>query len=113
MEGERKANKTPAKHQHRQAFSRIQWGNDAGTLEAILAVSTAAIDILLLATMSGMFLKKKVNAALYVVFAVLTAGSFWARRPRPPKFGGLFVILEANFEPYWRALHIGQHAAHS
>src|SRR5688572_24389386 len=40
----------------------------------------APMGILMLATMSGMFPKRGVNIALYLVFAALTAASFWATR---------------------------------
>ncbi len=40
----------------------------------------APMGIFMLATMPGMFPSKQTNIALYVAFAVLTAGSFWATR---------------------------------
>ena len=40
----------------------------------------APMGIFMLATMPGMFPDRKMNIALYVLFAVLTAGSFWATR---------------------------------
>ena len=40
----------------------------------------APMGIFMLATMPSMFPKKSVNVALYIVFAILTATSFWATR---------------------------------
>lgn len=40
----------------------------------------APMGIFMLATMPGMFPERRVNIALYVAFALLTAGSFWATR---------------------------------
>ena len=40
----------------------------------------APMGIFMLATMPGMYPNRKANIALYVLFAVLTAGSFWATR---------------------------------
>lgn len=40
----------------------------------------APMGIFMLATMPGMFPKKGMNVILYVLFAVLTVGSFWATR---------------------------------
>lgn len=40
----------------------------------------APMGIFMLATMPGMFPDRRVNIALYVVFVLLTAGSFWATR---------------------------------
>src|SRR5690606_32108287 len=40
----------------------------------------APMGIFMLATMPGMYPNKRVNVALYVLFAVLTAGSLWATR---------------------------------
>lgn len=40
----------------------------------------APMGIFMLATMPGMFPARRVNIALYVAFALLTAGSFWATR---------------------------------
>jgi hypothetical protein len=40
----------------------------------------APMGIFMLATMPGMFPNRKANTALYVAFALLTAGSFWATR---------------------------------
>jgi hypothetical protein len=40
----------------------------------------APMGILMLATMPGMYQNRKANLALYVLFGVLTAGSFWGTR---------------------------------
>lgn len=40
----------------------------------------APMGIFMLATMPGMYSNRKANLALYALFAVLTAGSFWATR---------------------------------
>lgn len=40
----------------------------------------APMGIFMLATMPGMFPNRRANLALYVLFAVLTAGSFWMTR---------------------------------
>lgn len=40
----------------------------------------APMGIFMLATMPGMFPNHQANVALYVAFALLTAGSFWATR---------------------------------
>ena len=40
----------------------------------------APMGIFMLATMPGMFPHKRLNIALYAVFALLTIGSFWATR---------------------------------
>ncbi len=40
----------------------------------------APMGIFMLATMPGMFPNRQANVALYVAFALLTAGSFWATR---------------------------------
>ena len=40
----------------------------------------APMGIFMLATMPSMYPIRKVNIALYILFAVLTAGSFWATR---------------------------------
>jgi len=48
---------------------------------AYMAVTMwAPMGIFMLATMPGMFPSRKVNLALCALFAVLTAGSFWATR---------------------------------
>lgn len=48
---------------------------------AYMAVTMwAPMGIFMLVTMPGMFPNRKLNLALYVFFAVLTAGSFWATR---------------------------------
>jgi hypothetical protein len=40
----------------------------------------APMGIFMLVTMPGMYQNRKANLALYLLFAVLTAGSFWATR---------------------------------
>jgi hypothetical protein len=40
----------------------------------------APMGIFMLATMPGMFPNRRANAALYLLFAILTATSFWATR---------------------------------
>ncbi|MEN3142891.1 DUF305 domain-containing protein [Ochrobactrum sp. WV_118_8] len=40
----------------------------------------APMGIFMLATMPGMFPNREMNLALYVLFAALTVGSFWATR---------------------------------
>lgn len=40
----------------------------------------APMGIFMLATMPGMFLNRSANIALYILFALLTVGSFWATR---------------------------------
>ena len=40
----------------------------------------APMGIFMLATMPGMFPKKRMNVTLYILFAILTATSFWATR---------------------------------
>lgn len=40
----------------------------------------APMGIFMLATMTGMFPNKRLNLILYVAFALLTVGSFWATR---------------------------------
>jgi hypothetical protein len=40
----------------------------------------APMGIFMLATMPGMFPKRRVNVTLYILFAILTATSFWATR---------------------------------
>jgi hypothetical protein len=40
----------------------------------------APMGIFMLGTMAGMFPNKRLNIALYVIFASLTIGSFWATR---------------------------------
>mgnify|MGYP001824034962 CR=1 FL=1 len=44
----------------------------------------APMGVFMLATMPGMFPKRRMNVALYIVFALLTAISFWATRARGP-----------------------------
>lgn len=64
-------------------FSMIDgWGDFRNNLNMFYMAITmwAPMGIFMLATMSGMFPKRGTNIALYLVFALLTAGSFWATR---------------------------------
>ena len=64
-------------------FSMIDgWGDFRNNLNMLyMAISMwAPMGIFMLATMPGMFPNRSANIALYVVFALLTAGSFWATR---------------------------------
>lgn len=64
-------------------FSMIDgWGDFANNLNMLYMAITmwAPMGILMLATMPGMFPDKRINLAMYAVFAVLTVGSFWATR---------------------------------
>ena len=51
----------------------------------------APMGIFMLATMSVMFPNRSVNIVLYVVFALLTAGSFWATRSQALIDDGQFI----------------------
>lgn len=51
----------------------------------------APMGIFMLATMPGMFPNRRANAALYVAFAILTAGSFWATRSQALIDDGQFI----------------------
>jgi len=51
----------------------------------------APMGIFMLATMPGMFPKKGLNIILYVLFAVLTVGSFWATRSQALIDDGQFI----------------------
>ena len=51
----------------------------------------APMGIFMLATMPGMFPNPSVNIVLYVVFALLTAGSFWATRSQALIDDGQFI----------------------
>lgn len=42
----------------------------------------ASMGIFMLATMPGMFPNRSANMALYILFALLTVGSFWATRAK-------------------------------
>lgn len=64
-------------------FSMIDsWGDYRNNLNMFYMAVTmwAPMGIFMLATMSGMYPSKRVNFALYLLFAVLTVGSFWATR---------------------------------
>ncbi|MNS18091.1 hypothetical protein D3C72_497800 [compost metagenome] len=64
-------------------FSMIDTGADfRNNLNmAYMAITMwAPMGIFMLATMSGMYPDKRANIALYVLFLVLTVGSFWATR---------------------------------
>ena len=64
-------------------FSMIDgWSDFRNNLNMFYMAVTmwAPMGIFMLATMPGMFPKKGVNVVLYVAFAMLTAGSFWATR---------------------------------
>ena len=64
-------------------FSMIDgWGDFRNNLNMLYMAITmwAPMGIFMLATMPGMFPNRSANIALYVVFALLTAGSFWATR---------------------------------
>ena len=64
-------------------FSMIDgWGDFRNNLNMLYMAITmwSPMGIFMLATMPGMFPNRSANIALYVVFALLTAGSFWATR---------------------------------
>jgi hypothetical protein len=64
-------------------FSMIDgWGDYRNNLNMFYMAVTmwAPMGIFMLATMAGMYPSKQINLALYILFAVLTAGSFWATR---------------------------------
>ena len=69
----------------------------------------APMGIFMLATMPGMYPSRRTNLALYVLFAVLTAGSFWSTRAQaliddrqfiasmiPHHSGAILMCREAN-----------------
>ena len=69
----------------------------------------APMGIFMLATMPGMFPNRRANLALYVLFAALTAGSFWMTRAQaliedrqfiasmiPHHSGAILMCREAN-----------------
>lgn len=69
----------------------------------------APMGIFMLVTMPGMFPKRRMNVALYIVFALLTAASFWATRAQaliddrqfvasmiPHHSGAILMCREAN-----------------
>lgn len=64
-------------------FSMIDgWGDFRNNLNmAYMAITMwAPMGLFMLATMPGMFPKRRVNLALYVLFGALTVASFWATR---------------------------------
>lgn len=64
-------------------FSMIDgWGDFRNNLNMLYMAITmwAPMGIFMLATMPGMFPNRRANIALYVLFVVLTLGSFWATR---------------------------------
>ncbi|KKB77487.1 hypothetical protein VW35_15215 [Devosia soli] len=71
----------------------------------------APMGIFMLATMPGMFPDKRMNVVLYVAFALLTVGSFWATRSQamiddsqfissmiPHHSGAILMCREADLE---------------
>jgi uncharacterized protein (DUF305 family) len=64
-------------------FSMIDgWGDFRNNLNMLYMAITmwAPMGIFMLATMPGMFPNRRANAALYLLFAILTTTSFWATR---------------------------------
>lgn len=64
-------------------FSMIDgWGDFRNNLNMFYMAVTmwAPMGIFMLATMPGMYPNRRANLVLYVLFAALTAGSFWATR---------------------------------
>lgn len=64
-------------------FSMIDgWGDFRNNLNMFYMAVTmwAPMGIFMLGTMPGMYPNRRANVLLYVLFAVLTAGSFWATR---------------------------------
>ncbi|MGI6855530.1 DUF305 domain-containing protein [Mesorhizobium sp. 1B3] len=64
-------------------FSMIDgWGDFRNNLNMFYMAVTmwAPMGIFMLATMPGMYPNRRANFVLYVLFAALTAGSFWATR---------------------------------
>ena len=75
-------------------FSMIDgWGDFRNNLNMLYMAITmwAPMGIFMLATMPGMFPNRSANIALYVVFALLTAGSFWATRSQTLIDDGQFI----------------------
>ena len=75
-------------------FSMIDgWGDFRNNLNMLYMAITmwAPMGIFMLATMSVMFPNRSVNIVLYVVFALLTAGSFWATRSQALIDDGQFI----------------------
>ena len=58
------------------------WGDYRNNLNMLYMALTmwAPMGILMMATMAGMYGDTRLNIALYIVFAVVTLGSFWATR---------------------------------
>ena len=93
-------------------FSMIDgWGDFRNNLNmAYMAVTMwAPMGVFMLATMPGMFPNRKMNLALYALFIVLTAGSYWATRTQtaiddrqfvasmiPHHSGAILMCREAN-----------------
>jgi uncharacterized protein (DUF305 family) len=64
-------------------FSMIDgWGDFRNNLNMLYMAVTmwAPMGIFMLATMPGMFPNRRLNVALHLLFALLTAGSLWATR---------------------------------
>ncbi|KAB2684386.1 DUF305 domain-containing protein [Brucella tritici] len=75
-------------------FSMIDgWGDFRNNLNMLYMAITmwAPMGIFMLATMPGMFPNRSVNIVLYVVFALLTAGFFWATRSQALIDDGQFI----------------------
>ena len=93
-------------------FSMIDgWGDFRNNLNMLYMAITmwAPMGIFMLATMPGMFPNRSVNIVLYVLFVVLTLGSFWATRSQamiddrqfidsmiPHHSGAILMCREAN-----------------
>lgn len=93
-------------------FSMIDgWSDFRNNLNMFYMAVTmwAPMGIFMLATMPGMYPNKRVNVALYVLFAMLTAGSLWATRAQaliddrqfidsmiPHHSGAILMCREAN-----------------
>lgn len=64
-------------------FSMVDgWGDFRNNLNMLYMALTmwAPMGVFMLATMSGMYPNRQANFALYVLFAAVTAGSFWGTR---------------------------------
>jgi uncharacterized protein (DUF305 family) len=75
-------------------FSMIDgWGDFRNNLNMFYMAVTmwAPMGIFMLATMPGMYPNRRANLALYLLFAVLTAGSFWATRTQTAIGDGQFI----------------------
>lgn len=93
-------------------FSMIDgWGDFRNNLNMFYMAVTmwAPMGIFMLATMPGMYPNRTANLALFVLFAALTAGSFWATRAQtliddrqfidsmvPHHSGAILMCREAN-----------------